>query len=62
MRTHKNGDFFLRFCTKTEQCERVASMQQKRILTKTEQCEWRLNLLVKAQRRLENFVRKITHL
>ena len=31
--------FFLLFCTKMEQCERVASMQQKRILTKMEQCE-----------------------
>ena len=44
--THKNGGFFLCFCTETEQCERVASMQQKRILTKKEQCERGLNLSV----------------
>ena len=35
----KNGGFSLRFCTKTEQSEREASMQQKRIITKAEQCE-----------------------
>ena len=40
----KNGCFALHFCTETEQCERVASMQQKRIKTKTEQCERGLNI------------------
>ena len=31
--------FFTAPCTKTEQCEQLVSMQQKRTLTKTEQCE-----------------------
>ena len=34
MWTHKNGRFSLRFCAKTESCERVDLMQQKRIITK----------------------------
>ena len=32
-------DVSLSFCTKTEQCERVALMHQKGIITKVEQCE-----------------------
>ena len=46
VRTHKNGGFSLRICTKSEQCERVALMQQKRELTNTEQRERGLKGLV----------------
>ena len=38
---------FSPFLYETEQCERVASMQQKRILTKTEQCERDLDTIGK---------------
>ena len=35
----QNGCFSHGFCLKTEQCERVASMHQKRIIMKPEKCE-----------------------